>query len=183
MAVARTARESWIEQGLRALANGGPDAVRVEALARGLGVTKGGFYWHFDGRPALLEAMLSNWEQLVVDQAIEQAEFGGGGARSKLARLFALAGGLGSDLLKIELAVRDWARRDKVVARRLRRVDNRRMDYMRELFGEFCADPDVVEARCLLAFSLFIGSHFIAADNGPYRRKKALEVAAAQLLV
>jgi len=40
---------------LRALATGGPDAVRVEALAVSLGVSKGGFYWHFTDRQALLD--------------------------------------------------------------------------------------------------------------------------------
>ncbi|HYP55470.1 MAG TPA: helix-turn-helix domain-containing protein, partial [Solirubrobacterales bacterium] len=50
MPATRTPRTAWVEEGLRALATGGPDAVRVEALARALGVTKGGFYWHFDGR-------------------------------------------------------------------------------------------------------------------------------------
>ena len=39
MAVTRTPRRNWIEAGLRALAAGGPDAVRVEALAQALGVT------------------------------------------------------------------------------------------------------------------------------------------------
>ena len=42
----RTPRSSWIEEGLRALAAGGPDAVRIELLAQALGVTRGGFYWH-----------------------------------------------------------------------------------------------------------------------------------------
>ena len=50
----RTPRSSWIEEGLRALAAGGPDAVRIELLAQALGVTRGGFYWHFDDRRALL---------------------------------------------------------------------------------------------------------------------------------
>ena len=54
MASTRTPRSSWIDAGLRALAAGGPDAVRIEPLARALGVTKGGFYWHFDDRWALL---------------------------------------------------------------------------------------------------------------------------------
>ena len=36
---------------------------------------------------------------------------------------------------------------------------------MRPLFADFCRDPDDVEARCLLAFSLFIGSPSIAADH------------------
>ena len=44
MAVARTPRTAWVDAGLRALADGGPDSVRVESLAKALGVTKGGFY-------------------------------------------------------------------------------------------------------------------------------------------
>ncbi len=43
MAFVRTPREDWIDEGLRALAAGGPDAVRIEPLARALGVTQGGF--------------------------------------------------------------------------------------------------------------------------------------------
>ena len=88
-----------------------------------------------------------------------------GDGRTKLRRLFALAGSIG-EALTIELAVRDWARRDKAVAKRLRRVDNRRMDYMRPLFAEFCADEDDAEARTFLAFSLFVGSNFVAAEGG-----------------
>src|SRR6266480_2137403 len=52
----RTPRTSWIEEGLRALAAGGPDAVRVEPLAKSLDVTKGGFYWQFDDRRAAPQA-------------------------------------------------------------------------------------------------------------------------------
>jgi AcrR family transcriptional regulator len=176
MAVTRTPRTNWIEEGLRALGVGGPDAVRIEALAQALGVTKGGFYWHFDGRRALLEEMLDTWERVVIDEVIERIEGEGGDARAKLRRLFALALSTG-DLIKIELAIRDWARRDKAVAKRLRRVDNRRMEYMRSLFGAFCSDEDDVEVRCLLAFSLFIGSHFIAADHGTRSRADVLRQA------
>jgi AcrR family transcriptional regulator len=171
MALTRTPRTSWIEEGLRALGVGGPDAVRIETLAQALGVTKGGFYWHFDDRRALLEEMLDAWERVMIDEAIERVEGEGGDARAKLRRLFALASSREArGLLKIDLAIRDWARRDKTVAKRLRRVDNRRMEYMRPLFGAFCHDEDEVEVRCLLAFSVFIGNHFIAADHGPRSR-------------
>src|SRR2546427_6314870 len=87
----RTPRTSWIEEGLRALGVGGPDAVRIETLAEALGVSKGGFYWHFDDRRALLEEMLDTWERVVIDAAIERVEAGGGDARAKLVPLFALA--------------------------------------------------------------------------------------------
>jgi AcrR family transcriptional regulator len=184
----RTPRNRWIEEGLRALGAGGPDAVRIEPLAQSLGVTKGGFYWHFAGRQALLQEMLDTWERTWVDEAIATVEAGDAGgngdgdeaenARSKLRRLFALAIASGDELLQIELAIRDWARRDRAVAERLRRVDNRRMDYMRSLFAAICEDDDEVEARCLLTFALFIGSPFVTAEHG--RRNRA-QVAALAL--
>ena len=164
----RTPRGRWVEEALRALGARGPDGVRVEALAKALGVTKGGFYWHFDGRDALVGEMLDTWERTVVDDAIALVEREEGDARAKLERLFALP--FRGDILKVELAVRDWARRDAAVAERLARVDNRRMDYMRSLFAALSDDDEEVEARCLLALTLFVGTHFVAADHGPRSR-------------
>jgi AcrR family transcriptional regulator len=172
----RTPRTSWIDEGLRALAAGGPEAVRIEPLAQTLGVTKGGFYWHFNDRPALLEEMLDAWERAGVDEVIERVEGAGGDARAKLRRLSAIAGSSGEGL-RIDLAVRDWARRDKRVAKRLKRVDNRRMDYTRSLFGAFCPDEDDVEVRCMLFYSLWIGGHFIAADHGGRSRADVVALA------
>src|SRR3954463_4236429 len=160
----------WIEEGLRALVDGGPDAVRIEALARSLGVTKGGFYNHFGDRPALLGEMLDSWERLVVDHVIERVDREGGDARAKLRRLFELGVAAPGKMIGIELAMRDWARHDKAVARRLKRLDNRRMGYLRAQFSELVGDEDEVELRCMLAMSLFIGVPSIAADYGPGRR-------------
>jgi AcrR family transcriptional regulator len=176
----RTPRSTWIEEGLRALATGGPDAVRIEPLAKALGVSRGGFYWHFDDRRALLEEILDAWERTSVDEVIERVESAGGEARARLRRLSALAAS-SDEPLRTDLAVRDWARRDPAVAERLRRVDNRRMDYLRSLFGAFCPDADDVEVRCMVFYSLWIGSHFIAADHGARSRAEVLNLAVAQL--
>jgi hypothetical protein len=125
--------------------------------------------------------MLDTWERTVVDEAIERVEREGGDARAKLRRLAVLAASLGH-LVQVELAIRDWARRDKVVAEHLKRVDNRRMDYMRSLYGAFCPNEDDVEVRCLFSISLFTSSHLIAADNGPRQPADVMELALNQLL-
>jgi AcrR family transcriptional regulator len=176
----RTPRRQWIEQGLRALAAGGPDAVRIESLAQALGVTKGGFYWHFDDRQALLDEMLDTWERASIDEVLQRVESEGGDARRKVRRAGALT--FSRRLLPIDLAVRDWSRRDETVAERLRRVDNRRMDYLRVQFATFCPDAADVEARSMLAFSLGIGNHFIAADHGERSRADVLDLAMSRLL-
>ena len=120
---------------------------------------------------ALLEEMLDTWERREHRRGDRARRGGGRGRGAKLRRLFALASS-SRELLKIDLAIRDWARRDQAVAERLRRVDNRRMDYMRSLFGDFCPDEDEVEARCLLVFSLF--------DRQPLHRRRSRRHAAAR---
>ena len=180
VAQTRTPRSTWIEAGLQELAAGGPDAVRVDLLAKALGVTRGGFYWHFASRQVFLDALLDAWEHRSTDEVLERVEEEGGDARDKdrMAGMLTFS----RELLPIDLAVRDWARRDRSVARRLRRVDNRRMEYLRALIGTFSHDPDDVEARGMLAFSLAIGSHFIAADHDGRSRRLVLERATQRLL-
>ncbi|MQY08760.1 TetR/AcrR family transcriptional regulator [Actinomadura macrotermitis] len=178
MGAARTPRGRWVQEGLRVLAEGGPDAVRVEALAKRLGVTKGGFYGYFADRDALLEAMLDAWERECTDEVIERVgrEEGDVMARARLAGALTFSG---DRLLPIDLAVRDWARRDEAVAARLRRVDDRRMALLREAIGSFCDDPAEVEARSLIAFCVAIGHHFLAAGHEGRSRAEVLDRAAA----
>lgn len=176
----RTPRAAWIEAGLRALAAGGPDAVRIEPLAKALGVTRGGFYGHFEDRHALLDAMLDTWERAAIDEVQTQVESRGGDPRAKIRRAGALT--FSQQLLPVELAIRDWSRRDPRVATRLRRADNRRMEYLRSLFGAICTHEDEVEGRSVLAFSLAIGYHFMAADHGTLNRTQAVDLAVRELL-
>jgi AcrR family transcriptional regulator len=174
MAVARTPRHRWIEEGLRAMSTGGPEAVRIESLARALDVSKGGFYGYFRDRRALLDEVLDTWERRSTEDVIDRVEREGGDAMARARRAAELT--FSDELLPIDLAVRDGSRRDAAVAARLRRVDNRRMDYLRSLLGPVCADEDELEARCLIAFSVAIASHLIAADHGTRSRAEVREV-------
>ncbi|MGW7446091.1 TetR/AcrR family transcriptional regulator [Kitasatospora sp. NPDC054795] len=185
MGVTRTPRARWIEEGLRVLAAGGPEAVRVEPLAQALGVTKGGFYGYFRNRGALLDEMLDTWEREVTEGVITQVEDEGGDARTRLGRLFAIAATSGDGPVTgttVDLAIRDWARRDEAVAERLRRVDNRRMAYLRSLYASFCPDPDDVEVRSLISFSLRIGHHLLAVDHEGRSRAEVMELTRDWLL-
>jgi AcrR family transcriptional regulator len=121
-------REQWIDAATAALAEGGVDAVRVEAQARTLGVTKGSFYWHFADRAALLDAVLERWEA---------------GARALLAaaaslptpqqRVAALFRGLPQPVAGLpDAEVQAWARRTRAVAERVAEVERERVVFLRE---------------------------------------------------
>lgn len=180
MAKVRTPRGAWVHAALQALAAGGPDAVRVETLAVSLGVSKGGFYWHFADRQALLEEMLDTWEKTGTEDIIARVTSHPGDGRAKLQKLFDITSS--PEGLAVELAVRDWSRRDSDVALRLRRADNRRMEFVRSLFGQFCADDIDVEVRSMMSYSMVIGSYFVAVEHGDKTRSEVLQLAIDHLL-
>ncbi len=104
---------------------------------------------------------------------LARVERAGGDARQRIRRAGRLT--FSSErLLPIDLAIREWARRDMAVAERLQQVDTRRMGLLRELIGTLCADPDEVEARSLLAFCLAIGEHFLTTGHDGRSRAQVL---------
>ena len=167
---------------MHALAQGGVTAVRVELLAKSLGVTKGSFYWQFSDRQALLDAMLDSWETTYVDEVIQQVESVGGDGRTRLRDLYALAETVAPEILPLDLAIREWARQDPAVMKRLIQVDNRRMDYMRLLFADFSHDASEAEERSLLAFCIWVGQPLIAAEHAGRSRGDVVRAALELIL-
>ncbi|MCH9684388.1 MAG: TetR/AcrR family transcriptional regulator [Deltaproteobacteria bacterium] len=173
-------RDEWVAASFAALAEGGIDAVRVERLARTLGVTKGSFYWHFTDRAALVTAMLDAWETGGTRDVIARVDAHGGDAGARLRQLCRVTSRDGE--LTAELALRDWARRDADVAMRVQRVDDVRMAYIRALFEELFPNAEDIEARSMLLYSLLIGNDFIVARHGRRGRARVLKDAVELLL-
>jgi len=176
----RRGREDWVAAALDALTEGGLEQVRVEPLAARLGVTKGSFYWHFSRREDLVAAMLDFWEEAGTSAII--AEIGARGGTPE-ERLWALWRRTSRDpRLETEMAIRDLARRDRDVRARVRRVDDRRVAYLRALFLEVGLNAPSAEARSLLLYSLLLGNPFIEASHGRVSRARVLERAVGELL-
>ncbi|MBL0884974.1 TetR/AcrR family transcriptional regulator [Myceligenerans indicum] len=166
MAKARTPRQRWIEEGWRLLASGGPDAVRVEPLAAALDVTKGGFYWQFGDRRSFLDALLDAWEEAAAEEVITLVDQHGGDAAQRLTELFGVVSDRGR-LQPAELAIRLWGREDPEVGARVHRVDERRLAYLRDLFGEITADPEQVEARSRGLLATYVAEPLLPPHPDP----------------
>src|SRR6476661_484353 len=116
-------RNSWLEAGLAAIARHGVEGVRVEVLAKDLGVTKGGFYRRFRDRAALLEAILQSWSAGRI-AAIDRLR--------ALIRLYSER--MNTAGMAIELAIRQWARSDEAAATAVARVDAARLKNVGQLY-------------------------------------------------
>ncbi|HEX6308545.1 MAG TPA: helix-turn-helix domain-containing protein [Longimicrobiales bacterium] len=128
-------RDEWIDAAARAMSEGGVEAVRVEALARGLGVTKGSFYWHFEDRPALLTALLERWE--VAARAALEGAAGQSRPEQRIGSLFRQLSQPTGGLTDAE--VRAWARRERGVAERVAELERQRVVFLKEQLGHMGA--------------------------------------------
>jgi AcrR family transcriptional regulator len=172
--MARRTRDDWTGVALRALAEGGVAAVAVEPLAARLGATKGSAYWHFPNREALLRATLERWEREHTEAVIELVE-SVSEPEAKLRLLFAkVLENVGHSA--VELAVLA-AKDDPVVAPVVARVTERRIGYLRELFGLLGFDAEVARRRAVLAYSIYLGQAQLlsAAPDAVAARRSLLE--------
>ncbi|HEX8865086.1 MAG TPA: TetR/AcrR family transcriptional regulator [Lentzea sp.] len=150
----RRTRDDWTEIALRALAEGGLQAVAVEPLAARAGATKGSVYHHFPNRDALLKATVERWEREHTERVIELVE-SEKTPQDKLRTLFETVldrHRKGS----VEMALQANAEND-TIAPVLKRVTERRLGYLTELFEQLGFDHEHAKKRALIAFSLYLG--------------------------
>ncbi len=159
--------QDWTLAALRALARDGIGGVRVEALARELGVTKGSFYHHFAKRELLLEAMVELWRQLATDRVIRDTEAAGADARARLLELTQLVFVDEGEYTHVDAAVRDWAATRPQVARAVAEIDARRLAYVEGLLCESGLAPALATSRATLFYRALLGEFAWRRYGGP----------------
>ncbi|WP_433601021.1 TetR/AcrR family transcriptional regulator [Nocardia sp. CA-135953] len=155
----RLSADDWAQAALDALAEGGLAAVAVEPIAKRLGTTKGSFYWHFKDRAALVEAALARWEQRSTDDVIAEIAIETDPAE-RLHRLFAQVIDYAATG-RIELALLASADQPSVAAT-LRRVADRRIEYVAELLRELGLNAGQARTRAVVAVSIYHGFNQLA---------------------
>lgn len=134
----RLGRDDWLVQALEVLQAEGIRGVRVERLARDLGVTKGSFYWHFKSRDDLFDSLLDHWTRVWTTAVIAEARESHSDPKAQLLQLLEQV--TRHQMGRYDLPIRAWAAFDERAARAVERVDAMRLgaieDMVRQLgFG------------------------------------------------
>ena len=143
----------WVDEGLKALASRGFNALKAEPLAKELRVSRGSFYWHFTDIAAFHAAILARWHEVAAEQIIANVE-----AVSKdedplavlLRRVF-------GERLTLERAVRTWASVDAAARTAVQAIDRRRLTYVESLLTQSGLPADVARARAQILYWAFLG--------------------------
>ena len=145
--------DDWIRAALARLSEAGVDAVRVELLARDLGVSKGSFYWHFRDRQDLLEKTLTQWEGRELD--LLDLDENATNAATRWARIVQATADPGR--IQLGASVRSWARRDERVAQRVAAMERKKAAVIANVLQDVGFTRAAAEAWSEVALLLCLG--------------------------
>jgi len=146
-------RFDWLLKALDIFVAEGIDAVRITRLAQDLGVTRGSFYWHFRNREDLIDALVSYWKDKNTE-AITESVSHAGDLADGIFRFFETCINTARFDPRLDLALREWARRSAKVRTLVDREDEARIKALCDFFSRFgYAMPEALIRARVLYFS------------------------------
>jgi len=160
----RLCAEDWIARGLQTLIESGIEAVQITALARRLDVTRGSFYWHFESREALLDALLTHWRRQNTGVMIESLD----DAESLDSGILALFSVWVDDTRfdpKLDQAVRDWARHSDTLHSTVKSEDDARVDAIAAFYARHGYEQPEAFIRARVLYYTQVSYYALATDK------------------
>ncbi len=159
-------RKAWVLTAIDLLAKEGVAGLRVELLAKHLKVTKGSFYWHFKDRRDLLDAVLEHWKEGRIRDIVKQTRAEPGHELKQIHHVIDVYSTSRSRRgMMIELAVRDWAKRDALAAAVVEEVDTTRLECARALFLACGVPMAEASSRSMLLYAYVFGVSLMFCDR------------------
>jgi AcrR family transcriptional regulator len=146
-------RQDWLKTAVHMLGKDGVDGVRVDPLARALGVTKGSFYWHFRSRSDLLDAVIDLWEAETTWLIAEASR--AANPRNRLLRFFQLISPALNYPSDREMFA--WARRSAMVRTRANVVELKRVSFIEQQLIAAGISSPVAARRAEIAYLATLG--------------------------
>ena len=151
----RLSADDWIEAGFSVLVDGGPNALRVDALCERLSVTKGSFYWHFTDMPAYRSALVEAWGSLHDRNRRPFENMPDVDPRERLTVMMQTL--VAPQHWALERAMRLWALTDDAVLASVQRSDGRVLRAVQQAFADCGFGPEDAALRSLVVFAAGVG--------------------------
>ncbi len=141
-------KAEWLAAALKLLGKGSVSDIKINRLARELGINKSGFYWHFKNRDELLEQLLAYWAHELTEVVTSDLEFVKLEPRERLCRTAEMI--IDYDLTRYEASIRQWALTDDMAGQTVKKVTKIRMNFVSQALAELEFEGDDLEMRAML---------------------------------
>lgn len=171
----KVSRERWLEVARTTLIREGIDAVKVNYLAKKLGVTRGGFYWRFKNPAELYDALLDDWRRSNTTPLVG-ALCGPGDPAERLHTAFQLWIDEKEFNPDYDTAVRAWSLVSRKVAKAVHEADDRRIEALKRLFVDAGYEEQEAFIRARITYFHQVGYYAMGVHESTKRRYELSEL-------
>ena len=153
----RGSKDLWLDAAYELLISEGIGAVKVMPLAKRLNLTRTGFYWFFEDIRELHRCMIERWESKNTGVLIDRCKTDAANIGEALFNLMDCW--LDPSLFdsRLDLAIRNWARVDDDLQRRVSKADKRRIKAVADLFSRYGYSKEQADVRSMTVIYTQIG--------------------------
>jgi len=155
----KVTRADWLRLARDVLMYDGVAEVKILALAQRLGVSRSSFYWYFQNRQDLLQALLDDWEARNTQVILRHCEMPADRITGAICNFFRCFIDPALFDQGLDFAVREWARRDPAVRARIDTADTRRLAAVTAMFVRHGYDPTEADIRARILYFMQLGYH------------------------
>ena len=142
-------KAQWIDTALEALTDGNVSDISIGKLAKSLGTSRSGFYWHFKDREELIHELLKAWTHEITETITKNPEILQLDPVSRMTRAMEIV--TNYDFSRHEIAIRQWALSNKKAAAAVHSATQMRVDFFRDALSELGFSKEQVEMRATTA--------------------------------
>lgn len=155
----RWGKEDWINLAIEALVSEGIDQVKVQVMAKKLGVSRSSFYFFFDSIQALQEELLETWLRRNTGSIIERAMRPAPTVTKAVLNVFECWVDRSLFDPRLDNAVRYWARRDSHVRDVVEAADDQRVSAITRMFVRYGFAEEEALTRARVLYFMQIGHY------------------------
>ena len=161
----KSTKLDWLNLAIDALVNEGIDQVKVQVMAKKLGVSRSSFYWFFDSIQDLQEQLLAHWLTRNTGPIIERAMRPASSITKAICNVFECW--IDPDLFdpNLDIAVRFWGRRDPKVKSIVQQADDQRVAALSKMFQRYDYEAEDAFIRARILYFTQIGHYTLEVQD------------------
>lgn len=170
----KSTQSDWLNLAIETLVNEGIDQVKVQVMAKKLGVSRSSFYWFFESIQDLQNQLLSHWLTRNTDPIIERALRPAPNVVRAVCNVFECW--VDPDLFdpNLDAAIRYWGRRDPAVRSIVDQADTKRLEAVASMFMRYDYPEEEALIRARVLYFTQIGHYTLEVRENPEVRMSHL---------
>lgn len=168
----RMTRNHWIDAAVEVMMKDGIDAVKIAPLSEHLDCARSSFYWFFENRQDLLDAIVDHWLERNTNAIVNRANTNAETINDAVIDVFECWANTKLFDPQLDFAIREWARKDKSILRFVDMSDNSRLSALTSMFERFGFVQEEADVRARLIYFAQIGYDSLSNRRNRLDRRK-----------